>query len=226
MKSRLPPWVSLASRRMRTRSGPSKSVTILWLGEATSRWACRPRCGPRGRTKSAASAPCAGTGSGSTCLGRCTRLRPVRIARPDDGGVDELVDAARRERAAPCSAAPPDEVAGQDVGDVHLEDVGPLLLEERRGLALLLGLLVGALRLLAFGDLRLDHPLADGHAHAVDGGAGGGREDVDRLDRHLARVGVGLRHRHVGDHTGDLDARLGGLERKGLGALRAPLTRK
>ena len=76
------------------------------------------------------------------------------------------------------------------------------------------GLLVGRARLLPLADLRLDHPVADGHAHGVHRGPRRHREDVDRLEHAVAVVAVDLRDVDLGDCRGDVDVHEGVLERQ------------
>ena len=74
-------------------------------------------------------------------------------------------------------------------------------------------LLEGGLGFLALLDLR-DHPVvADGHGHAVHGGAGGPGEDVFGVDRPRAPVHVDLGDADARDHAADRGVHAGGLER-------------
>ena len=70
----------------------------------------------------------------------------------------------------------------------------------------------------AFGNARLDHAPADLHLEAVNRGARGAGEHVDRFERRGAGVDVELGHRDVGDHAGDVDACRGLLQRQGFDA--------
>src|SRR5206468_2391602 len=69
------------------------------------------------------------------------------------------------------------------VGERLREDVGPLLIEERRHLAGRARRLVDASRLLAALDLTADGALSGAHRHGVHRGAVGERESVDGLHR-------------------------------------------
>ena len=60
------------------------------------------------------------------------------IPRTDHGRVHELVHAVRRHEQLRVLELDGDGVAGQHVGDVHREDVGAALLQQRRALALAL----------------------------------------------------------------------------------------
>mmetsp|Transcript_73478 Transcript_73478/g.215531 ORF Transcript_73478/g.215531 Transcript_73478/m.215531 type:complete len:591 (+) Transcript_73478:358-2130(+) len=88
-------------------------------------------------------------------------------------------------------------VARQDVGELHGEDVGPLLVEQAGGLpGVSRGLELGP-GLAARADLAGHRAVVDGHRHGADGSASGQREDVARLEAVLTVVLVGLGHSHV-----------------------------
>ncbi len=74
------------------------------------------------------------------------------------------------------------------------------------------GLFVVPAGLVPLLDPRLDDPLADGHLHPVDGGPGGGRKDVDRLEGLFPFILVELGDQDIGDHAGDPDRGGGGLQ--------------
>ena len=67
---------------------------------------------------------------------------------------------------------------GRDVGQRRGKDVRPLLLDEARALAFMLGLLVGGLGRGALLDDTVDDPVPDPHAQVIDGGVVGQGEDV------------------------------------------------
>ena len=144
------------------------------------------------------------------------RRGAVGVARSHYRGVDELVHALRGDEQLGVAERDVDLVAGEDIGDVHLEDVRALLLQQARGAALAAGLLVVGARLLPLLDHRLDRARADLLGHCVDGGAGRAGEDVDRLECALPLVHVDLRHGDVGDHAGDADGGGGGLQRQAV----------
>jgi hypothetical protein len=108
----------------------------------------------------------------------------------------------------------PDFVLRHDVGHAHAEDVGPLLLEQRRALPLLLGLVELLLRPLLLADLRPDAVLADLQRHAVHRGPGRGRKHVLRIQGMGALVAVDLRDHHVRDDARDAHVGLRFLERQ------------
>ena len=144
-------------------------------------------------------------------------LRAV-VARAHDGREDEAVFAVVRGQQLGVAQLDGDVVARQDVGDVHLEDVGPLLLQQYAGLAFLLRCLVLDAGLLLLADARDDQPLADAHVHRMHSGLRRAGEHVARFDRVLAFVAVVLRDRHVGDHAGDVHVDARGLQRQPIGA--------
>jgi hypothetical protein len=125
------------------------------------------------------------------------------ITRADDGGEDELVAPFGGRHQLGVAQLDQDVVARQDVGHVHLEHVGPLLLEQRAGLAFALGGLVLDARALLLLDLRVQHAAGQAHLHRMHRSAGRAGEDVARLDGALAFVAVALRDGHVGNHAGD-----------------------
>ena len=94
-------------------------------------------------------------------------------------------------------------LARLDVGDGLREDVGPLLREQRRHVALAFGRRVNRLRLLAFADDAADVPVADGHDELVDGGIVRQREDILAASILAESKGIVklLRDLHGGDVT-------------------------
>ncbi len=142
----------------------------------------------------------------------CPRGR--HITRADDRRKHEAVGAGVGCDEFGVAQLDPHVVTGQDVGHVHREHVGPLLLEQRGGLALAPGAFVFEPCALFLADLRDDLPLAHAHRHRVHRRAGRAREDVTRLDRALAFVAVALRQRDIGDHAGDAHVDAGALQRQ------------
>jgi hypothetical protein len=136
------------------------------------------------------------------------------VARAHHGGEHEGVVARLRHQQLAVAQFHLHVVARQDVGDVHLEHVRQVLLEQRGGLALALGGVVFDLRLLLLADLRGDQAVGQAHVEAAHGRLGRAREHVPGLDGALALVAVGLGHRHVGDHARNLHRDLGALERQ------------
>jgi len=114
-----------------------------------------------------------------------------------------------------------DRRARHQVGERLREDVGPLLVEERRHLAGLARRLVDAPRLLAALDLAMDGTLSGAHRHGVHRGAVGEREAVEGLHRLREAAREQLRHRDPGDEARDLDRDLGVPERAGAERLAA-----
>ena len=155
------------------------------------------------------------TADGPAVVGRSCR---AVVARAHHRREDERVLRVGRAQQLGVAQLHRHVVAGQDVGHVHLEDVGPALLEQRTRLALALGGLVLDARRFLFLDAGGEHPLAERHLHRVDGRLRRAREHIPRLDRPLAFVPVVLRHRDVGDHAGDLHVDRGRLERQPVGA--------
>src|SRR5262249_12803260 len=93
--------------------------------------------------------------------------------------------------------------ARRDVGQRRGEDVRPLLLDEARALAFLLGLLVGGFRGSALPDDTVDDPVPDPHAQGIRGGVVGQGEDVQRLRPLVTRIRELLAQRCPGHHAGD-----------------------
>ena len=104
-------------------------------------------------------------------------------AGPTTVGKHELVVARLRHQQLGVAQLDLHVVAGQDVGDVHLEHVGQVLLEQRGGLAFLLRAVVLDARLLLLADAGGDQAVGQAHVHAVDRGPGRAGEHVLRLDR-------------------------------------------
>ena len=141
-------------------------------------------------------------------------LRRLRgIARPHHRGINELIDIVLGLEELHVVEFHLDFVARQDVGHVHLEDIGPLLLQERGGFARLFGRLVGFPGLLPLHDLGLDDPLADGHAHGVHRRPGGAREDVNGLQGLFAGVLIDLGDLDFRHQAGDLHVGPAALQR-------------
>ena len=92
---------------------------------------------------------------------------------------------------------------GRDVGQRRGKDVRPLLLDEARALAFMLGLLVGGLGRGALLDDTVDDPVSDPHAQVIDGGVVGQGEDVYRVRPLVARIRELLAHRCPGHQAGD-----------------------
>ncbi len=151
------------------------------------------------------------------------RVRPARVAWPDDGRIDELVGPVVGNQHLGVVHLHGDAIAGHDVRDVHREDVGALLLEQRGTLPLTARRLVAGAGGGATIDLRLDHARADLHPHPVHRGAGRGRKNVHRLDRRLAAVLEQLVHLHPRDDAGDRDVGGGLLQGKALGPRLGPI---
>ncbi len=144
---------------------------------------------------------------------RDLRSRLIGVPGTHNGRVNEFVDAVGRNEKLRISELGLDLVSRHDVGHVHLKDVGPLLLQKRSPLPFLFCLFVGLTSLLPLLDLGLDGSLADGHSHAIDGGPGGCREDIDGFKGFPAFVLVDLPDNHVCNDTGNLDFYRRGLER-------------
>ncbi len=142
-------------------------------------------------------------------------LRAV-VARPDHRRKHELVVARLRHQEFGVAQLHLDVVARQDVGDVHLEHVGQVLLEQRGGLAFLLRGVVVDARLLLLADLRGDQAVGQAHVETADRGLGRAGEHVLRLDRSRALVAVGLRDPDVGDHARHLHVDFRALERQAV----------
>ena len=149
--------------------------------------------------------PVGGIGVGDPVGVRRGLQRVAAVARPDHGRIDQLVDALGRHQQLAVLQGQVDLVAGHDVGDVHHEDVRPLLREQRGTLALLLGGLEELRRLFLLLDPGLDDPLADLHGQAMHGGAGRPGKDIAGVDRARARVAVTLGHGDPGDRALDDD---------------------
>ena len=108
-----------------------------------------------------------------------------------------------------------DLLAGADVGHTRREEVGPLLLDQRRLAALGLRRLVRAPGLAALVDHALDDPLADAHLQVVDGGVLRQREHVHALAPLGRRIHEPLRDADAGDHPGHAHPDVGEEERGG-----------
>ena len=144
---------------------------------------------------------------------RLTGLRAV-VARPHHGGKHKLVVATGGYQQLGVAQFDLHIVAGQDVGHVHLEDVGQMLFQQRSRLAFLPGGVVFDAGLLLLADFGGDQPVGQTHVHAMHGGSGGTRKYVFRLDDTLAFVPVVLCDRDVRDDAGDAHIDLGGLQRQ------------
>ena len=140
--------------------------------------------------------------------------RRAVVARPDHGRKDKLVVARLRHQQLGVAQLDRDVVAGQDVGDVHLEHIGQLLLQQRGGFAFFFGLVVVAPGLLLFADVGGDETVGEAHIHAIDGGAGRAGKHVIRLNGALALVLVALGDGDIGNHAGDAHIDLGRFERQ------------
>ena len=105
-------------------------------------------------------------------------------------------------------------VTGHDVGHVHLEDIGQVLLQQRCRFTFLLGCVVFHAGLLFLFNLGGDQPVGQAHIHAMYGCAGGAGKYVLGFDGALTLVFVGLHHDHVGNYAADAHIHLGRLERQ------------
>ena len=148
---------------------------------------------------------------------RGARLGLVRVSRSYHRRVNELIFAAFRNQQLGVTQFHFHGIARHDVGDVHLENVRPMLFEQGRALAFRFRLFVGVPRFLARLDFRLQQMVADFHLHSVDGRPGRTRKHVGRFQRNAARVRVGLGHADIGDNTGDCGPDVGGFERHDVG---------
>ena len=74
-------------------------------------------------------------------------LRLGRVARPDDGGKDHFIDAVRRRQQFGVAKFDLDLIARHEVSETHRKHVRPVLLQERRALSFLLGLVEFLFRL-------------------------------------------------------------------------------
>ena len=140
------------------------------------------------------------------------------VARADDGRKDEAVAPVGGQQQFGIAQFDQHLVAGQDVGDVHLEHVGTVLVEQRCGLAFLLRRLVLELGALLLADRGLQHAFAQPHRHRVHRGLGRAGEDVLRLDRALAFVAVALHHAHIGHRPDDARVDPRALQRQAVDA--------
>ena len=127
-------------------------------------------------------------------------LRAV-VARPDHGGKNKLVLARLRHQQLGVAQLDLNVVAGQDVGDIHLEHIGQLLLQQGGGLAFFFGVFVGNAGLLLFADLGRNQPVGQPHVHAVNRRAGRARKHIARFNGALAFVFVALGHGDIGNHA-------------------------
>jgi hypothetical protein len=134
-------------------------------------------------------------------------IRPAGVARPDDRWVDELVGGLVGHQHLGVVHLHRDAIARHDVGDVHGEDVGALLLEQRRPLPLASRRLVAGASGRPPIDLRLDHPPANLHPHPVHSRSRRSGEHIHRLDRRLPPVLEQLMHLHAGNDAGDRHVR-------------------
>lgn len=141
------------------------------------------------------------------------------VAGPHDSGINEFVNSRGGGQKLGVLQFHLHHVPRHDIGHVHLEHVGPLLLQKGGALPGLFGLLVGLTGLIAFLDIRHDGALADGHFHAVNGGLGGGGEDVNGFEGLGTLVFVNLGHMDVGDDPGDVDLGGGGLQGQAVHSL-------
>ena len=113
--------------------------------------------------------------------------------------------------------AHPNPLAGEDVGHRLREEVRPLLVQQRRSLALLARPLVRLACLLASLDDAFNHPLAHHQFHCVHRRLLRQREDVEGLQWLGVRVLEDLRHSDGGEEAAQLGVDFGVLEAELLG---------
>ena len=138
----------------------------------------------------------------------------VGITRANDRRIREIIHAIGRDKQFGVAHFHDDFVARHDVGDVHLKDVRPLLLKQRRAFAFLLGLFILLPRFFALLDFGDNRALADGHFHGIDGRSRRAGENVDRFKRRFPFIFIHLLDAHVGDDSGDIHLRGRGFERQ------------
>lgn len=127
------------------------------------------------------------------------------------GGKDELIDAVFGLEEFGVVQLDSDFVAGENARYRHLKEVGSVLFEKSGGLALALGFFEGLFGFFFFLNLGGDGAVADGHGHAVDGGASGSREEVGGIERLSAFVGEGLSEGDLSKRASDGDLSVGRL---------------
>jgi hypothetical protein len=140
------------------------------------------------------------------------------VARADHRRIDEPVLSLGGQQQFGVAQFDLHLVAGADVGHVHLEHVGPVLVEQGGGLAFLLRGLELDARALLLADGGVEHAVPQAHRHRVDRRLRRAGEDVAGLDRALAFVAVDLGHAHVGDRADDARVDLRALERQAVDA--------
>ena len=84
-----------------------------------------------------------------------------------------------------------------------------MLFQKGGAAAFFLRLLVSSPRRFPFTDLRPYHPLPNLHLHRIHRCTGGGRKDINRLNRGIALVLILLGNHHIRDDSGDVDFRIG-----------------
>ena len=138
----------------------------------------------------------------------------IGIAWSNHGRINKLVGPCRRGEQFRVAKLGFDLITGQDVGHIHLEHIGTLLLQKRRTLPLLPGLLISPACFLALLNLSRDGAFPNGHFHSVNRGFGRSRENVDRFERLSPFIPVNLGHGHVRNNTGDIHHGSSGFERE------------
>jgi len=166
------------------------------------------RCGPFALAQVGICHPAVG--------GSASALFRAGIARPHHGGINKFINAIGGHEQFRIAQLDENPVAGHNIGDVHLEHVGTVLLQKRSVFARVARLFVLPPCLIALFDFRLDDALADRHLHAVNRGAGRGRKNVDRFERLLSVVFVNLRYHHIGEDAGDRHPGRRGLKRQAI----------
>lgn len=140
------------------------------------------------------------------------------VAGTDNGGIDELIDAFAGFEFLTVVQDDVNFVAGQDVGDAHLEDVGPVLFQKGGGFVFGFCFFEGGFGCGFLLDFGFDEALADAHFNAVNRRAVGGGEGVEGFDGGGASVGVALFNGDVSNDPGESGLHLSGFEGEGFGA--------
>ena len=141
-------------------------------------------------------------------------IRRAVVARADHRRKNETIEPVFRQQQLGVAQFDIHHIAGKDVGDIHLEHVLTLLLQQGGGLACALGLLELDLGLLLLADLRLQLAIAEAYRHAIDRRPGRTGKHIARLKRPCALVAVLLDHPHIGDHTQHPRLDPGGFQRQ------------
>ena len=145
------------------------------------------------------------------------RHRIAAVPRADHGRVHQFVHTLVRHQQFAVLQRQLHFIARHDIGDIHHEHIGALLVEQGSVLTFLLRCFEDLFRLFLLFNFRPDGARADLHDQALHCRAGRAREHIARIDRPLARVAIALCHRHSRDGSIDDDVGFAEFQRQPVG---------